>query len=170
MSPAGEPIYPKRIRSFSDLPFKTVAQRDLPSNVPFLVSQGAESNEDPDYHGRVCYTDLNEDGVKELIVQSESKTARIYDIWQKRKGSWVNILQISGLAYLVAKQNSFYQIETQEGDRQGNEVRELYRFSEQRYHLIRADDYKDEAYVGTRDVREREEALERNYREQFKNP
>jgi hypothetical protein len=165
---ADPPKYPKKVSDFDALPFEPVAQKQLPPEASFTVSQGAESNEDPDYTGPACYIDLNGDGMKELIVQSQSKTSDILGVFQKQKDRWISILQVWGRASLLAKRNGYYQIELWNTDRHGEGTRALYIFSGRRYHITRIDKYKDETYIGTGDIRESEEVLERNFNEQFK--
>ncbi|MHA3774594.1 hypothetical protein ACXR0O_23975 [Verrucomicrobiota bacterium sgz303538] len=163
-----EPAYPPTELAFDKLSFKRVTQKDLPTGVNFYISQGAESNEDPDYAGKVCYLDLNNDGTKEIIVESPTKHTDQYEIWQKRKGRWVSLLTVWGRPDFLRRRNGYYQITVWNEDRQGDGTCELYAFEGERFHLIRLDRYRGDTFLGAGDVQEREQVLEHNFKEQFR--
>ena len=164
-----KPVDPPTELAFDKLVFKRVAQKSLPDGVFFMTSQGTESNEDPEFIGKVCHLDLNNDGTDEMIVESASFPAKQYEILQKRKGRWISLLTVYGRPDFLRRRNGYYQITTSNEDRHGDGRKELYAFEGERYHLIRLDRYHEETYLGPDDdIREREQRLERNFKEQFR--
>jgi hypothetical protein len=164
---ADEPKYPPTVRDFDSLKFKRVAQKDLPQGIYFLISQCAESNDDPDFEGKVAYVDLSSDGTDEIIVESQCKHDYQYEFWQRRKGRWISLLTVWGTPSLLRKQNDYYQIAVSRSYRD-DETHELYTFQGERYHASRIDEYKEGVYVGSISTHDREEGLEREFKEQFK--
>lgn len=161
-----EPRYPATARAFEKLVFQRVAQKKLPKGVYFWTSQGAESNDDPDFEGRVCYLDLNGDGVDEILVESGGKRHDHYELWQKRKGHWVSLLTLWGRPDFLAKRNGYYQV-TAWWEYRDEGTRELYSYKGARYHVRRLDRYQGTVFVRALDPREREAVLESSFKAQF---
>ncbi len=120
-----EPTYPATARAFDKLTFKRVPQKELPNGVYFWTSQGAESNEDPNFEGNICYLDINGDGANEVVVESPCKHTDQYEMWQKRKGRWISLLTVWGRPDFLRKRNGYYQVTVWNEGRHGEGRREL---------------------------------------------
>lgn len=162
-----EPIYPPVKRAFEQLTFKRVPQSQLPRGAFFRINNGVEQNEDPNFEGNICFVDIDGDATNEVIVESLCKGGNMYEIWQKRKGRWIWLLEVDGPFQFLGKRNGYYQVAIQREDHYGGSTRELYAFEGVRYHVIRIDEYKDGVFVGSRDRHEREWVLENNFKVQF---
>ena len=169
---ASEPVYPKEIRAFGELPFQTIPQSQLPAGVNFWTNECTETTQDQEFNGRICHVDLNRDGRDELIVLSRCKHSNQYDIFEQHAGRWVQICVIwSTEIHLLAPRNGYYQIEGRTVGVHGEILsRHLYSFRKPRYHIIRFDEYRHDTYITSHDPRQLDGVLAQNYKNQFDHP
>jgi hypothetical protein len=94
----------------------------------------------------------------------------MFDIYEQRSGRWVQIAVIwASEINLLAKRNRYYQIEGRVGGIHGETFsRQLFVFKPPRFHLLRSDIYQHDSYVRSADVKQMENVLEHDYKEQFK--
>jgi hypothetical protein len=164
------PAFPKELRAFGELVFQKMAQRQVPAGVHFWQNQCTETTQDPNFEADVCSIDLNDDGLKELVVLSHCKKSNRFDIYEQRNSRWVQIAVMGcDEIVLLARHNRYYQIEGRCIGGHGETLsRQLFVFKAPRFHLRRFDIYEHDTYVRSGDTRQMEEVLEHDYREQFK--
>ena len=146
---SAQTAWPKRAVPDSKLRFQSVATSTLPKKLreAFLsfdeFSQGSETLPES---LEVCRLDLNRDGSPEYFVASTQSysggTARV--IYQQHKNGYRDIAYIQGGFHLVARHNSYYQIECWGRAGGGQFTRTLERFERGRYRISRIEDWTDD--------------------------
>ncbi len=108
---------------------------------------------------QICQIDLNGDGSQEYIIMSRqgySGGPQMY-VFRRRQKRFDCIADFAGRIYFGSRRNGYLQIISQSRGGAGMSTRSLYRYQDDRYHLVRLADYQLREFGGGFDfVQERD--------------